>query len=77
MCCHNFASNLVMLGCIGRLSTDADRARIVDALASTGANLDASTLANVLNVLAPRWFLRRNLHRPNELALLESRTTLC
>ncbi|MEN9579056.1 MAG: hypothetical protein RJA70_2065 [Pseudomonadota bacterium] len=66
------------LWCIGRLSTDADGERIVEAMTSTGAAApDAETLAGVLKALAPRWFVMRNIHRPKELALRQSRTTLC
>jgi hypothetical protein len=64
--------------CIGRLSTDADRERVVEAMAdSAGAASDAGALADVLKVLAPRRFVLRNVHRPKELVLLQSRTTLC
>jgi Helicase HerA, central domain len=64
--------------CIGRLSTDADRERVVEAMAdSAGAASDAGALADVLKVLAPRWFVLRNVHRPKQLVLLQSRTTLC
>ncbi len=65
--------------CIGRLATDADRQRVVEAMSNTGgaADIDTATLTGVVKVLASRWFVMRNVHRPKELALLQSRTTLC
>lgn len=64
---------------IGRLQTDADRERVVDAMASDGgiAGSEPSELADVIKVLAPRWFVMRNLHRAPNLSLLQTRTTLC
>jgi hypothetical protein len=52
------------LWCVGRLQTDADRERVVDGLGlETGraarARLDPDTL---LQKLAPRWFLVRDVH---------------
>lgn len=61
--------------CVGRLATDADRERVVDAI-SGGMDVEAATVANVLKVLAPRWFVLRNVHRTPPMALLQSRTTL-
>lgn len=49
---------------IGRLQTDADRARVLDGLAAargTDAGL-SEELANTLRRLAPRWFVVRNAH---------------
>ena len=63
--------------CIGRLATDADRERVVDALSGCTPNLDAETLDNSLKLLAPRWFVLRNIHQNPPLTLLQSRTTLC
>jgi hypothetical protein len=64
--------------CIGRLQTDADRARVVEALTGNArGSVDASTLANTLKALAPRWFVLRNVHGHPGLVLLQSRTTLC
>lgn len=64
--------------CMGRLSTDADRRRVVEAMSHAGAARTGSDqLASVLKVLAPRWFVLRDLHRPEEVGLLQSRTTLC
>ncbi len=63
---------------LGRLSTDADRRRVVEAMTHTqGAGADREQLKAVLKALAPRWFVMRDLHRPNELGLLQSRNTLC
>jgi hypothetical protein len=65
--------------CIGRLQTDADRARVVDALASSdgaAAGAEPAELAALLKALAPRWFVMRNVHRAPSLALAQSRTTL-
>lgn len=51
--------------CLGRLQTDADRARVVDGLSgSIGAMGDPKELARTLGQLAPRWFLTRNAHKP-------------
>jgi hypothetical protein len=64
--------------CIGRLQTDADRERVVDALSGNAAgDVDAGTLANVIKVLAPRWFVLRSVHQTPGTLLLQSRTTLC
>jgi hypothetical protein len=50
--------------CIGRLQTDADRARVLDGLA--GANhkqVDGEAdLARTVQRLAPRWFIIKNAH---------------
>jgi hypothetical protein len=51
------------LWCLGRLQTDADRARVLDGLineAHVGAS--ASELDNLLKNLRPRWFVTRNAH---------------
>jgi DNA helicase HerA-like ATPase len=67
------------LWCIGRLQTDADRARVVDALATTdgvGAGSTAADLGAVLKSLAPRWFVMRDVYRRPSLVLAQSRTTL-
>lgn len=53
------------LWCIGRLQTDADRARVVDGLASSaGASGDLKDLNQTIGRLAPRWFVVRNAHVP-------------
>jgi len=51
------------LWCIGRLQTDADRARVIEGL--TGAAThgeDVSELSHIVSRLAPRWFVVRNAH---------------
>jgi hypothetical protein len=53
------------LWCVGRLQTDADRARVVEGLAGAGMNGEgakASELAAVIKGLEPRWFLMRDAH---------------
>jgi hypothetical protein len=53
------------LWCIGRLQTDADRARVVEGLAGAGGiggGHSAAELAAVIKSLEPRWFLVRNAH---------------
>ena len=49
---------------VGRLQTDADRARIVEGLASSLGGLPggARALSAVLRKLAPRWFVVRDAH---------------
>jgi hypothetical protein len=51
------------LWCIGRLQTDADRARVMDGLsAATTAEDDTAELDRIIPRLAPRWFVVRNAH---------------
>ena len=64
------------LWCVGRLSTDADRERVVNAMSGSSAGIDPAALADVLKVLAPRWFVMRNVHQNPAMQLLQSRTTL-
>lgn len=54
------------LWCVGRLQTDADRARVVEGLASAGAQggYSSAQLTSVLKQLEPRWFLVRDAHDP-------------
>ncbi|HEY2732616.1 MAG TPA: helicase HerA-like domain-containing protein, partial [Polyangiales bacterium] len=61
--------------CIGRLQTDADRARVMDGLAaSIGSDRAAVTeLARTVQRLAPRWFVIRDAHIDNGIALLQPR----
>jgi hypothetical protein len=61
--------------CIGRLQTDADRARVMDGLAaSIGTDRGATTaLARSVQRLAPRWFVIRDAHVSNGIALLQPR----
>jgi len=60
--------------CIGRLQTDADCARVLDGLASTGPNgLSTAELGKVVKNLAPRWFLMRDVHARVGTILLQPR----
>lgn len=63
---------------VGRLQTDADRERVIDAMGSEGGldGSDPGTLNDVVKALAPRWFVMRNMHREPKLALMKTRTTL-
>jgi hypothetical protein len=47
--------------CIGRLQTDADRARVIDGLSESDARL-SKTLSRTVQKLAPRWFVMRDAH---------------
>jgi hypothetical protein len=66
-------------GCwwIGRLQTDADRARVVEGLAGLdgGEGVDAEALGESLKKLAPRWFVVRDVHRKPAMALMQTRFT--
>ena len=46
--------------CLGRLQTNADRARVIEGMASTGA--PARELDDIVQRLAPRWFVMRDVH---------------
>ena len=50
--------------CIGRLQTDADRARVLDGLAGARQNnpKDADEFGHTVQRLAPRWFIVKNAH---------------
>jgi hypothetical protein len=64
--------------CVGRLQTDADRERVVEALASSasaGAQSRAE-LEEILKRLAPRWFLTRDAHAGRSAALLQPRCAM-
>jgi len=62
------------LWCLGRLQTDADRARVLDGLANeAGQGQSAEELADVLKKLAPRWFVTRDAHSPGPPVLLQPR----
>ena len=63
------------LWCIGKLQTDADRARVMDGLgASIGAERSAMAhLSRIVQMLGQRWFLIRDAHVPNGLALMQPR----
>jgi hypothetical protein len=70
------------LWAIGRLQTDADRARVIEGL--TGAKVargkraesNEPTLADTVKDLGPRWFVWRNAHEPNGPVLARTRDTL-
>ena len=63
---------------VGRLQTDADRERVVEAMASDGGldGLEPRALSDMVKALSRRWFVMRDVHRAPALSLLESRTTL-
>jgi len=49
------------LWCLGRLQTDADRARVIDGLSNkAGQGGSGEQLATVLKQLRPRWFVVRD-----------------
>ena len=48
--------------CVGRLQTDADRARIIDGLAASGDREEAQRLGGLVKKLTPRFFVVRNVH---------------
>jgi hypothetical protein len=63
---------------VGRLQTDADRQRVVEAMASEGGieGIEPGELAERVKALASRWFVVRNVHRAPTLGLVQSRTAL-
>jgi len=65
--------------CVGRLSTDADRERVVEGLAGSdggAGGLDAASLSSTLKSLPPRSFFVRDVHAKPPCALLETRWAL-
>ncbi len=64
---------------VGRLQTDADRARVVEGLVGSdgGADIAASELASTVKLLSPRWFLMRDAARRPSCGLVQSRDTMC
>lgn len=60
---------------VGRLSTDADRQRVVEGLvgADGGAGLDAGELGNIVKALPKRSFFVRNVHKSPSVCLVETR----
>lgn len=64
--------------CIGRLQTDADRARVVEGLTGirTKAHSEEATLAGLIKSLPPRTFVIRDATEGGTLALLEPRQTM-
>jgi len=61
------------LWCIGRLQTDADRARIIDGLSTTGDREEAQRLGGLVKKLAPRFFVVRNVHDGGEPRVVQPR----
>lgn len=67
---------------VGRLQTEADRARVVEAMSDArpqeegGPAFAKELVTDVVKRLAPRWFVARNVHRAPNLCLMQSRTTL-
>jgi len=66
------------LWCLGRLQTDADRERVLDGIAATGAGFEfkRSDLDNIVKRLSPRWFLMRDSHSEQGLQFLQPRWTM-
>lgn len=60
------------LWCIGRLQTDADRARVIEGLQIAGAR-DETDLDDLVQRLTPRWFLVRDAHSSEAPVLLQPR----
>src|SRR6476620_7751850 len=61
---------------LGRLQTDADRARVVEGLSSDPRNAASNAqLGAVLRRLAPRWFVVRDTHVGGGPVLLHPRDT--
>ncbi len=58
---------------VGRLQTDADRARVVEAMSQSGGAKSAANLAQWVKRLENRWFLVRNLRSKSDLVLLQPR----
>jgi hypothetical protein len=63
------------LWCIGRLQTDADRARVIEGLAGSGDTQGPSgaELAATIKRLAPRWFVMRDAHAKEGAVLMQPR----
>jgi hypothetical protein len=63
------------LWCVGRLQTDADRARVIDGLGDAAGHAETSSveLARVVKKLGPRWFLMRDAHASEGTLLLQPR----
>ncbi len=58
------------LWCLGRLQTDADRARVIDGLANeAGLGESEQELAELLKQIKPRWFVVRNAHAAGSILL--------
>jgi uncharacterized protein DUF87 len=64
------------LWCIGRLQTDADRARVLEGLCSAtdaGDGASMAELGEITKRLAPRWFLMRDVHATDGTRLMQPR----
>ena len=64
------------LWCIGRLQTDADRARVLEGLASATTANDGASMAELGEItkrLSQRWFLIRDVHSQHRTRLLQPR----
>lgn len=66
------------LWCLGRLQTDADRARVLAGLSAAGGARSPlpEELATTLQRLAPRWFVVRNTHVSSPPILMQPRYAL-
>jgi hypothetical protein len=67
------------LWCVGRLQTDADRARVMEGLAGSGGDQDdrsPSDLGKIAKRLAQRWFLVRDAHAKTGTVLMQPRWTM-
>ena len=62
--------------CVGRLQTDADRARVIEALVGQGSGVDPDEVRNKVKRLVPRWFVMRDVHAGGAPVLLETRTAM-
>jgi hypothetical protein len=63
------------LWCLGRLQTDADRARVLDGLGANGVSADESLerLGDTLRKLGRRWFVTRDAHSAEGTVLMQPR----
>jgi hypothetical protein len=61
--------------CVGRLQTDADRARVIESIASATGETGTSReeLSSVVRRLGQRWFLLRDVHASPTALLLQPR----
>ncbi len=61
--------------CLGRLQTDADRARLLDGLEGAEPS-SREDLDQTIKRLAPRWFVVRDAHASSQPVLLNPRETI-
>lgn len=66
------------LWCIGRLQTDADRARVLDGISDSSGDfgMKPTELADIVKRLTPRWFVLRDSHSEAGLVFLQPRWTM-